>query len=167
MYLAFTRVPGESYRRRFRSLLLRLCDVFLALINSPVCWLITLNFSLSCLDFFFSSPPPPPPPTPIHFLLLLSFLFVLFFGVLPLPSSLPPFSTILQNCSSCYRPQTTKVNYPTHETAAETAAVLWGSSHASTSVDIEKQNKQKTRYEKLIIHVESHASAVGLLEGGE
>ena len=36
MYLVFTRVPGEIYRRRFRSLLLYLCDVFRALINSPV-----------------------------------------------------------------------------------------------------------------------------------
>ena len=36
MYLVFTRIPGESYRRRFRSLLLYLCDVFRALINSLV-----------------------------------------------------------------------------------------------------------------------------------
>ena len=34
MYLAFTRVPGESYRKRLKSLLLYLCDVFRALINS-------------------------------------------------------------------------------------------------------------------------------------
>ena len=34
MYLAFTRMPNESYRRRLRSLLLCLCDVFRALINS-------------------------------------------------------------------------------------------------------------------------------------
>ena len=34
MYLLFTRVPGESYRRRLRPLLLCLCDVFLALISS-------------------------------------------------------------------------------------------------------------------------------------
>ena len=32
-YLVFTRMPGESYRRRFRSLLLYSCDVFRALIN--------------------------------------------------------------------------------------------------------------------------------------
>ena len=37
MYLVFTRMPGESYRRRLRSLLLYLCYVFRALINSPVC----------------------------------------------------------------------------------------------------------------------------------
>ena len=36
MYLVFTRMSGESYRRRLRSLLLCLCDVFLALINSLV-----------------------------------------------------------------------------------------------------------------------------------
>ena len=28
MYLVFTRMPGESYRKRLRSLLLYLCDVF-------------------------------------------------------------------------------------------------------------------------------------------
>ena len=37
MYLVFTRMPGESYRRRLRSLLLYLCYVFRALINSLVC----------------------------------------------------------------------------------------------------------------------------------
>ena len=31
MYLVFTRMPGESYRRWLRSLLLYLCDVFRAL----------------------------------------------------------------------------------------------------------------------------------------
>ena len=41
MYLAFERIPGESYRRRLRSLLLYLCDVFRALINSPVSWFCT------------------------------------------------------------------------------------------------------------------------------
>ena len=35
MYLVFTRMPGESYRRRLRSLLLYLCYVFRALINNP------------------------------------------------------------------------------------------------------------------------------------
>ena len=34
MYLVFTRMPGESYRSLLRSLLLCLCDVFRALINS-------------------------------------------------------------------------------------------------------------------------------------
>ena len=36
MYLVFTRMPGQSYRKRLRSLLC--CDVFRALINSLVCW---------------------------------------------------------------------------------------------------------------------------------
>ena len=36
MYLVFTRMPGESYRRRLRSLSLNLCYVFRALINSLV-----------------------------------------------------------------------------------------------------------------------------------
>ena len=38
MYLVFTRMPGESYRRRLGSSLLRLCYVFRALITSLVCW---------------------------------------------------------------------------------------------------------------------------------
>ena len=33
MYLALTRMPGESYRRRLRALLSCLCYVFRALIN--------------------------------------------------------------------------------------------------------------------------------------
>ena len=37
VYLAFTRMPGESYRRRLGSLLLCLCDGFRALINSLAC----------------------------------------------------------------------------------------------------------------------------------
>ena len=41
MYLVFTRMPGQSYRRRLRSLLLCLCYVFRALINSLVCWFST------------------------------------------------------------------------------------------------------------------------------
>ena len=41
MYLAFTRMPGESYRWRLWSLLLCLCDVFRALITSLVCWFCT------------------------------------------------------------------------------------------------------------------------------
>ena len=36
MYLVFTHMPGESYRRRLRSLLY-LCYVFRALIISLVC----------------------------------------------------------------------------------------------------------------------------------
>ena len=36
MYPVFTRIPGESYRRRLWSLLLHLCYEFRALINSPV-----------------------------------------------------------------------------------------------------------------------------------
>ena len=37
MYLAFTRMPGESYLRRLRPLLVYLCYVFRALITSLVC----------------------------------------------------------------------------------------------------------------------------------
>ena len=39
MYLVFTRMPGESYRRRLGSLLLYLCHVFRAL-NKLACVLI-------------------------------------------------------------------------------------------------------------------------------
>ena len=38
MYLVFTRMPGLSYHRRLRSLLLCLCDVFRALLSFLVCW---------------------------------------------------------------------------------------------------------------------------------
>ena len=51
MYLVFTRMPGESYRRRLRSLLLYLWYVFRALINSIVCWfylLIIIVIMSSC-----------------------------------------------------------------------------------------------------------------------
>ena len=37
----------------------------------------------------------------------------------------------------------------------------------TTSMDIKKQNKTKTRYTKLVTHVESHASAVSLLKRAE
>ena len=42
MYFVFTRMPGESYRRRLRSLLC-LCDVVLVLIKSPVWWLFKMK----------------------------------------------------------------------------------------------------------------------------
>ena len=38
MYLVFTHMPGEKYRRRLRSLLLYLCYVLRAQINSLVCF---------------------------------------------------------------------------------------------------------------------------------
>ena len=41
MYLVFTRMPDESYRRRLRTLLLYLSYVFRALINSLVCCVFT------------------------------------------------------------------------------------------------------------------------------
>ena len=46
-YLIFTRMPGESYHRRLRSLLLYLCYVFWVLINSLACWFCF------CLSFVF------------------------------------------------------------------------------------------------------------------
>ena len=53
-----TRMPCESYRRRLRSLLLYLCYVSRALINSLVCWFSRENLCLawskvmtSCSEF--------------------------------------------------------------------------------------------------------------------
>ena len=42
-YLVFTSLPGESYSRQLRSLLVYLCNVFRALINSLECWCIYKN----------------------------------------------------------------------------------------------------------------------------
>ena len=47
MYLVFTRMPSEEYRRWLRSLLLCLCDALWVLINSLV-W--DINFSYCCYD---------------------------------------------------------------------------------------------------------------------
>ena len=41
LYLVFIRMPGESYRKRPRFLLLCLCDVFRVLINCRVCSIST------------------------------------------------------------------------------------------------------------------------------
>ena len=49
MYLVFTDMPGESYRRRLSSLL-SLRDVFRALVNSLVCWLLCLVTVLSIIS---------------------------------------------------------------------------------------------------------------------
>ena len=43
MYFVFTRMPGESYRRRLRSLLLYFYYVFRTLINSLVCWFCSFS----------------------------------------------------------------------------------------------------------------------------
>ena len=50
MYLVFTRMPGESYRRRLGSLLLDLCYVFRALINSLVLTLAKDRLRLKVLS---------------------------------------------------------------------------------------------------------------------
>ena len=72
-----TRMPGESYGRRLRSLFLRLCYVFRALITSLVCWFCTSALDLVLflirediklfITDFLSPPPPPPPPPPIPY----------------------------------------------------------------------------------------------------
>ena len=55
-YLVFTRMLGESYRRRLRSLLLCLCGLFRALINSLVgcfsCSLLFEHFNQVLFYFF-------------------------------------------------------------------------------------------------------------------
>ena len=53
MYLVFTRMPGESYQRPLRSLLLYLCCVFRALITSLVCWFCTSTLGLVPFQIFF------------------------------------------------------------------------------------------------------------------
>ena len=81
-YLHFTCIPGESYHRWLRSLLLCLCDLFQVLINSLVCWfksktvnskkhVLILTFHLTTTDKSITlcnndSPAPPPPPPPTH-----------------------------------------------------------------------------------------------------
>ena len=52
MYLVFTRIPGESYCRQLRSLLLYLCYTFWALINSLVSWFCTSALGLVLFQIF-------------------------------------------------------------------------------------------------------------------
>ena len=54
MYLVLTCMPRDSYRRRLRSLLLYLCDVFRALINSLVCWFCTSALGLVLFQICYS-----------------------------------------------------------------------------------------------------------------
>ena len=58
MYFVFTRMPGESYRRWLRSLLLCLCDVFRALMNSLVCWFYTDALGLVLFQIIAQKIPP-------------------------------------------------------------------------------------------------------------
>ena len=50
---------------------------------------------------------------------------------------------------------------------AQMAAVSCGTSHASAVSTPLRWILKKTRYKKLVTHIESHASAVSLLESGE
>ena len=63
MYLAFTRMPSESYCRRLRSLLLYSCYVFWALIISLACWLYIVSLCVfeACLTCLYCDPHPLPP----------------------------------------------------------------------------------------------------------
>ena len=49
---------------------------------------------------------------------------------------------------------------------AETAAVSRGTGHVS-AISTPLDGYSKTRYKKIVTHVESHASALSLLESGE
>ena len=51
MYLVFTRMPGESYRKRLRSFLLYLCYVFRELFNSLMCWLYRKDLTCQSTNF--------------------------------------------------------------------------------------------------------------------
>ena len=55
MYLVFTRMPDESYRRQLRSLLLYLCYVIRALINSLVLILHERSGPRSVSDFWIQN----------------------------------------------------------------------------------------------------------------
>ena len=57
--------------------------------------------------------------------------------------------------------------YGVHRTCADTASVSRGTSHASAVSTPLRLIFKKTRYKKLVTHVQSHASAVSLLESGE
>ena len=53
IYLEFTIIPGESYRRRLRSFLLYLCYIFRVLINSLECWFCTSALGLVLFQIHF------------------------------------------------------------------------------------------------------------------
>ena len=55
MYLVFTRMSEESYRRRFGSLLLSSCDIFIARVNSVPLLILRLKFH-SFLKVPFKTP---------------------------------------------------------------------------------------------------------------
>ena len=61
--IVFTRMPGESCRRRLESLLLCLCDVFPAVTNSLECWFCTGTLGLNLFQ------------TVARLVLLLSFVY--------------------------------------------------------------------------------------------
>ena len=52
MSLVFTCMPGESYCRWLRSLLLYLCYIFQVLINALVCWFCTSTVGLVLFQIF-------------------------------------------------------------------------------------------------------------------
>ena len=93
IYLVFTRMPGESYRRRLRSLLLYLCHVFRALINSLVCWVVLLwacvvDRTLKSSDWVGICGTLPVPLGRVVMSLATRFP-ICFYGVVLLPSSIP------------------------------------------------------------------------------
>ena len=59
VFLVFTHMPGESYHRRLRSLLLYLCYIIWALINSLVGWFFTTWADCECVADFCTGVPRP------------------------------------------------------------------------------------------------------------
>ena len=56
VFLVFTRMPGESYCRWLRSLLLSMCYIIWALINSLVCWFFMTWVDWVCCWLLYRCP---------------------------------------------------------------------------------------------------------------
>ena len=80
-------MPGESYRRRLRSLLLYLCYAFRALINSLVCLILLIN-GVSAVVITMTAGTPP------------AWCILRVRSIGPVPSSPPPHAARCQNVQS-------------------------------------------------------------------
>ena len=56
VFLVFTCMPGESYFRQLRSLLLYLCNIIWALMNSLVCWFFMTWVDCECVADLYRCP---------------------------------------------------------------------------------------------------------------
>ena len=128
MYLLFTRMPCDSYRGRLRCLLLFLCDVFWALINSLLCWSSSCKF------------PKPDSPLPQSFK-----VSKLQFGMWLEPLA---FRDWLQNC--CVAPKHRPVTLP--ESHSELKLHHWSGSKSWPQKrvgEVEVEEKKKTQKKKM------------------